>query len=127
MNRETIVSAQLTSEHYLRSPIGMEVARKVTVKIPGTCVNILLMEKYKQLVQQFYIEPKNEEILGLFLQANETIDRAEAQPVLKKAKVKRKNKPIRQLTDKNTYAIYLRNKESQQTLKLPRKDHHSQR
>ena len=125
MNRETIVSAQLTSEHYLRSPIGMEVARKVTVKIPGTCVNILLMEKYKQLVQQFYIEPKNEEILGLFLQANETIDRAEAQPVLKKAKVKRKNKPIRQLTDKNTYAIYLRNKESQQTLKLPRKDHHS--
>ena len=125
MNRETIVSAQLTSEHYLRSPIGMEVARKVTVKIPGTCVNILLMGKYKQLVQQFYIEPKNEEILGLFLQANETIDRAEAQPVLKKAKVKRKNKPIRQLTDKNTYAIYLRNKESQQTLKLPRKDHHS--
>ena len=125
MNRETIVSAQLTSEHYLRSPIGMEVARKVTVKIPGTCVNILLMEKYKQLVQQFYIEPKNEEILGLFLQANETIDRAEAQPVLKKAKVKRKNKPIRQLTDKNTYAIYLRNKESQQTLKLPRKDQHS--
>ena len=125
MNRETIVSAQLTSEHYLRSPIGMEVARKVTVKIPGTCVNILLMEKYKQLVQQFYIEPKNEEILGLFLQANETIDRAEAQPALKKAKVKRKNKPIRQLTDKNTYAIYLRNKESQQTLKLPRKDHHS--
>ena len=125
MNRETIVSAQLTSEHYLRSPIGMEVARKVTVKIPGTCVNILLMEKYKQLVQQFYIEPKNEEILGLFLQANETIDRAEAQPVLKKAKVKRKNKPIRQLTDKNTYAIYLRNKESQQTLKLPRKDRHS--
>ena len=83
------------------------------------------MEKYKQLVQQFYIEPKNEEILGLFLQANERIDRAEAQPVLKKAKVKRKNKPIRQLTDKNTYAIYLRNKESQQTLKLPRKDHHS--
>ena len=125
MNRETIVSAQLISEHYLRSPIGMEVARKVTVKITGTCVNILLMEKYKQLVQQFYIEPKNEEILGLFLQANETIDRAEAQPVLKKAKVKRKNKPIRQLTDKNTYAIYLRNKESQQTLKLPRKDHHS--
>ena len=125
MNRETIVSAQLSSEHYLRSPIGMEVARKVTVKIPGTCVNILLMEKYKQLVQQFYIEPKNEEILGLFLQANETIDRAEAQPVLKKAKVKRKNKLIRQLTDKNTYAIYLRNKESQQTLKLPRKDHHS--
>ena len=52
----------------------MEIAWKVTVKIPGTCVNIFLMEKYKQLVQQLYTEPKNEKILGSFLQANETID-----------------------------------------------------
>ena len=48
------------------------------------------MEKYKQLVQQFYIEPKNEEVLGLFLQANETIDGVKAQPVSEKVKVKRK-------------------------------------
>ena len=68
----------------------MEIACKVTVKIPGTCVNILLMEKYKQLVQQLYIEPKNEEILGSFLQANGTVDGVEAQPGLKKAKVKKK-------------------------------------
>ena len=47
---------------------------------------ILLMEKYKQLVQQVYIEPKNEEILRSFLQANETIDSVEAQQVSKKAK-----------------------------------------
>ena len=55
MDRGAIVSAQLTSEHYRRSRIvqgGMEIACKVTVKILGTCVNILLMEKYKQLVQQ---------------------------------------------------------------------------
>ena len=48
------------------------------------------MEKYKQVVQQLYTEPKNEEILGSFLQANETIDGVEAQPVSKKAKVRRK-------------------------------------
>ena len=48
------------------------------------------MEKYKQLVQQLYIQPKNEEILGSFLQPIETIDGVEAQPVLKNAKVKRK-------------------------------------
>ena len=59
-------------------------------KIPGTCVNILLMEKYKQLMQQLYIALKNEKTLGSFLQANETIDGAEAQSVSKKAKVKRK-------------------------------------
>ena len=51
---------------------------------------ILLMEKYKQLVQQVYIEPKNEEILRSFLQANETIDGVDAQPASKKAKMKRK-------------------------------------
>ena len=104
MDKGAIVSAPLTSEHYRRSPIaqsGMEIASKVIVKIPGTCVNILLMEKYKQLVQQLYIEPKNEEIIGSFLQGNETIDRAEAQPVSKKAKVKRKqtNKTVNRQKD----------------------------
>ena len=68
----------------------MEIACKVTVKISGTCVNILLMKKYKQLLQYLYIEPKNEEIRGSFLQANETIDVVEAQSISKKAKVKRK-------------------------------------
>ena len=83
-----IVSAQLTSENYRRSPIaqgGME-----SQTIPSACVNILLMEKYKQLMQQLYIAPKNEKTIGSFLQANETIDGAEAQSVSKKAKVKRK-------------------------------------
>ena len=117
MDRGVIVRAQLTSKHYRRSPIvqgGMEIFCEVAVKIPGTCVNILLMEQNKQLVQQLYIEPKNEEILRSFLQANETIDGVEAHPVSKKAKVKKKNKnkAIRQLTDKKTYVIFLRNKES---------------
>ena len=59
----------------------MEITCKITMKIPGTC---------KQLVQQLYIELKNEEILESFLQANETIDGFEAQSVSKMAKVKRK-------------------------------------
>ena len=83
----------LTSKHCRRSPLvqgGMEITCKVIVKIPGTCVNILLMEKYKQLVQQLYIEPKNEYIQESFLQANETIHGSEDQPVSKKATVKRK-------------------------------------
>ena len=89
----------------------MEIACKVTAKIAGKCASILLMEKYKQLVQQLYIEPKNEEILGSFLQANETIDGAEAQPVSKKATVKRKqtNKIVNRQKD---ICHFLRNKES---------------
>ena len=88
MDRGAIVSVQLTSEHYRQSVVqgGMEIACKVTVKIPGTCVNILLMEKYKQLVQQLYIEPKNERILGSILQANETIDVLKLRQFQKKEK-----------------------------------------
>ena len=48
------------------------------------------MERYKQLMQELYIEPKNKETLGSFFQANEMIDGVEAQSILKKAKVKRK-------------------------------------
>ena len=36
--------------------------------MPGTVINQLLMERYKQLVGAFYAEPKEEEILGKFLQ-----------------------------------------------------------
>ena len=82
MDRGAIVSAQLTSKHYRRSLIvqgWMEITCKVKVKIPGTCVNILLMKKYKKLVRHLYIEPKNEETLGSFFQTNETIDGVEAQ------------------------------------------------
>ena len=67
------------------------------------------MKKYKQLVQQLYIVPKNEEILGSFLQVNEMIDGVEILPVLKKTKVKRKqtDKTVNRQKD-----IFLRNKES---------------
>ena len=56
MDRGAIVSVQLTSEHYRRSPIvqgRMEIACNVKVKIPGTCVIILLMEKYKKTSATF--------------------------------------------------------------------------
>ena len=59
-----IVSAQLTSENYRRSPIAQGGMK--SHKISSTCINILLMEKYKQLMQQLYIEPKNEKHLDHF-------------------------------------------------------------
>ena len=35
---------------------------------PGTVSNLLLMERYKQLVGELYIDPKEEQILGSFLE-----------------------------------------------------------
>jgi len=70
IERGASISVQLTSEHYRRSPLvqgGMEIACKVTASIPGTCINLLLMERYKQLIQETYTEPQKEEILGCYL------------------------------------------------------------
>ena len=40
--------------------------------MPGTVINQLLMERYKQLVETLYTEPKEEEILRTFLQLENT-------------------------------------------------------
>ena len=116
IDRGASVKAQLISEHYRRSPLvqgGMEIACKVTVSIPGTCVNLLLMERYKQLITETYSEPKNEEVLGSYKNAQEYKETEEAsKPVPRKKKEKNvkktevKTKDIRNffnpvVTDKN--------------------------
>ena len=40
--------------------------------LPGTVINQLMMERYKQLVERLYTEPKEEEIFGKFLQLENT-------------------------------------------------------
>ena len=56
------------------------------MSIPGTVINQLLMERYKQLVGTLYTEPKEEEILGKFLQLENTgeQDLAPVEPKQKK-------------------------------------------
>ena len=75
LDRGANVSAKLTSTHYRRSPLvqgGIEIPCVVTVSMPGTVINQLLMERYKQLVETLYTEPKEEKILGTFLQLENT-------------------------------------------------------
>ena len=75
LDRGANVSAKLTSTHYRRSPLvqgGIEIPCVVTVSMPGTVINQLLMESYKQLVETLYKEPKEEEILGTLLQLENT-------------------------------------------------------
>ena len=69
MDRGATATATLTSEHFRRSPVvhgGLEIPYKVSVTMPGTVSNLLVLEKYWQLVEDLYTEPKNEEILGSF-------------------------------------------------------------
>ena len=46
---------------------GLGIACKVITSIPGTCINLQLMERYKQLIQETYTEPQNEQIIGSFI------------------------------------------------------------
>ena len=75
LDRGANVSAKLTSTHYRRSPLvqgGIEIPCVVTVSMPGTVMNQLLMERYKHLVETLYTEPKEEEALGTFLRLENT-------------------------------------------------------
>ena len=71
LDRGATATATLTSKHYRRSPLvqrGLDIPCKVSATMPGTVSNLLVLEKYQQLVE-VYTEPKNEEILGSFLHA----------------------------------------------------------
>ena len=64
----------LTSEHYRRSPLvqgGIEIGCTVTASIPGTCINILILKKYQDIIEENYTEPKEEAILGSYLVPND--------------------------------------------------------
>lgn len=70
LDRGARISLELTSRHYRRSPLvqgGLEIACQLTVKLPGTIKNHMIMDRYKELVLNMYTEPKDEEILGSFL------------------------------------------------------------
>ena len=63
LDRGTIVFAEVSTDHYRRSPLvqsGIEIPCKITVRTP-------VLKKYKDLVTELYTEPKNEQILGSFL------------------------------------------------------------
>ena len=69
LDRGATISANLILTDYRRSPLvqgGLEIACKVSVKLPGSIRNQLLIDRYLELVKTLYTEPKNEVILGSF-------------------------------------------------------------
>ena len=75
LDRGVNVSAKLARTYYRRSPLiqsCIEIPCVVTVSMPGNVINQLLMERYKQLTETLCMEPKEEEILGTFLQLENT-------------------------------------------------------
>ena len=71
IDRGAEVTAQLTSTNYRRSPLiqgGLEIPCVVVAKMNGySARNQMILQKFEQLVNDLYAEPKNEEIVGSFL------------------------------------------------------------
>ena len=78
---------KLSSIHYRRSPLfqgGLEIACEVTVTILASIKGHLLMQRYEKMVHELYFEPKNETIMGGFIE-NINVD-FDIQPKKKKKK-----------------------------------------
>ena len=70
LDRGARVNAVLTSNHYRRSPLvqgGLEIPCEVTIRMPATIKNHMVVDRFKELLNEFYTEPQEEEILGSFL------------------------------------------------------------
>ena len=70
LQRGARLQATVTRKHYRRSFLiqrGLEVPCLVTVKMPGSIMNHLLIARYEKLLGELYLEPKDEEIMETFL------------------------------------------------------------
>ena len=70
LQRGARVQATVTGKHYRRSPLiqgGLEVPCLVTVTMPRSIMNHLLIAQYEKLLGELYLEPKDEEIMRTFL------------------------------------------------------------
>ena len=70
LQRGARVQATVNGKHYRRSPLiqgGLEVPCLVTVTMPRSIMNHLLIAQYEKLLGELYLEPKDEEIMGTLL------------------------------------------------------------
>ena len=100
LDRGAEIVAEIESSLYWRShliQVGLEIRCKVSVTLPGTMKNHMLLSRYKELVNKLYCEPKNEVIIGNFLTSvpNENIhlNQPQQQQMAQK-KVNRKRKVL---------------------------------
>ena len=93
LDRGATLKAVITCSYYCRSPLfedGPEIPCSVTVSMPGTFLNHLLLDQYRELVTELYWEPKDEIIIGNFLSPTEQVPIEKPQKRRKKVSVSEK-------------------------------------
>lgn len=101
LDRGAKVEAELSATHYRRSPLfqgGLEIPCVVRVTMPGSIIGHLLLEEYEKMVIRVYCEPKEEIIMGKFIESVnvgivEQNQLNQNQPIRKKRKTER-NPPV---------------------------------
>ena len=76
LDSSATVKAVVTCSYYRHSPLslgGLEIPCLVTVSMPRTIRNYLLLDRYRQLVTELYCKPKDEIIIGNFLLPTEQV------------------------------------------------------
>ena len=71
LDRGAVVIATLITDRYRRSPLfqgGLEISCSIKVTIAGTVKGHMLIGRYAEMVQKLYCEPKEEMIIGSFLE-----------------------------------------------------------
>ena len=115
------MEAELSATHYRRSPLfqgGLEIPCLVRITMPGSIIGHLLLEEYEKVVLRVYCEPKDEIIMGKFIESVdcgivEQDQRNQNQPVRKKRKTEKnpvpKSKDIRSFFQNNRSATKKKN------------------
>ena len=73
LDRGAKVTATRTSTSFRRLPLvqgGLEIACKVTAKMPATIKNHMILDRFKELVKDHHKEPTDAEILVLSWQSH---------------------------------------------------------
>ena len=76
LDRGATVKAVMICSYYCCSPLfqgGLEIPSSVTVSMPGTIRNHLLLDRYSELVTELYCEPKDEIVIRNFLSPTEQV------------------------------------------------------
>ena len=94
LDRGATIVAKLTATHYRKSPLfqgGLEIPCEVTVSMPGSIKGHMLLQCYQNMVEELYCQPKEEVIMGSFIEKN--VGNIEPVRAKKRKTVKKAEKP----------------------------------
>ena len=110
LNRGATITAEITSDLQRRSPLaqgGLEVPCKIKVTT-STYFNMNVLKKYEDLVKELYVESKNEEILGTFvdIQSQDTDQNHEESLVRKRKQPETTSAPKNQVKSRDIRDLF---------------------